>query len=259
MIFDRIKQEYQRIDKEINSLKAELRQFPPGKLLCHRNGKYYRWRISDGHTEKTLPKSNRELAETLAYKEYLQCRLDDLLHEKEALSLYLNHHSNNVNHADELLNNSPEFQNLISSHITPISEELYNWANEPYERSTAYKSYLTHKTSFGYFVRSKSESLIATYLHLYKIPFRYECLLTLGDVSFFPDFTIRHPETGAYYYWEHFGSIEKPKYSKDAFNKLLFCSAHGLYPSINLITTFETYSNPLSSEMIEKIIQHYFL
>ena len=258
MIFERIKQEYQQVNNKINSIKSKIQRLPKGKLLCHRNGKYYRWRISDGHTETTLPKTNRPLAEKLAYKEYLQQELNNLIHEKKALSLYLDYHSNNVKSTDELLNLTPEFQNLISSYITPLSEELSTWASEPYERNTHHPEHLTHKTSFGYFVRSKSESLIATYLHLYKIPFRYECLLILGDISFYPDFTIRHPETGAYYYWDHFGLIERPSYAKDAFNKLAFYASHGLYPSINLITTFETQANPLNSEVIEKTIQHYF-
>ena len=48
-------------------------------------------------------------------------------------------------------------------------------------------------------------------------------------------------------------------YSKNTFSKLELYNSHGLIPSVNLITTFETKNNPLNSQMIEKIIQHYFL
>ena len=58
--------------------------------------------------------------------------------------------------------------------------------------------------------------MIAMLLHLNAIPYRYECALSLGGVTLFPDFTIRHPGTGALYYWEHFGLMDDPAYAKNA-------------------------------------------
>ncbi|MFQ8777759.1 MAG: hypothetical protein ACLR78_10425 [Roseburia sp.] len=63
-------------------------------------------------------------------------------------------------------------------------------------------------------MRSKSEAMIAMLLHLNAIPYRYECALSLGGVTLFPDFTIRHPVTGVLYYWEHFGLMDDPAYAK---------------------------------------------
>ena len=74
-----------------------------------------------------------------------------------------------------------------------------------------------------------------------------------------PDFTIRHPKTGEFYYWEHFGLMDDPAYSKNAYSKLQFYASCNIIPSIQLITTFETKDIPLSSEMIESLIEYYFL
>ena len=101
--------------------------------------------------------------------------------------------------------------------------------------------------------------MIDMFLYTSQIPFRYECALHLEDTTVFPDFTIRHPKTGALFYWEHFGRMDDPSYYKDVFSKLQLYTSHGIIPSINLITTYETKENPLSSEVIEKIIEHYFL
>ena len=53
--------------------------------------------------------------------------------------------------------------------------------------------------------------------------------------------------------------MDHPDYAKRAFNKLQYYYDAGIIPSINLITTYETKDSPLSSELVEKIIHHYFL
>lgn len=131
--------------------------------------------------------------------------------------------------------------------------------NAPYDSNPKYPEQLTLKTSSGHFVRSKSEALIDMALFTHRIPFRYECALILGNDTFYPDFTIRHPKTGKTYYWEHFGLMDVPAYCKNVSSKLQHYSLNGIIPSIHLITTYETKENPLSPEVIEKIIEHYFL
>jgi len=122
-----------------------------------------------------------------------------------------------------------------------------------------YPEQLVHKTISGNQVRSKSEALIDMSLYIHRIPFRYECALLLDELTIYPDFTIRHPKTGEYYYWEHFGLMDDESYCKNACSKLHLYSSHGIIPSIHLITTYETKDNPLTTEIIEKTIMHYFL
>ena len=72
--------------------------------------------------------------------------------------------------------------------------------------------------------------MIDMVLYKNKIPFRYECALRFGETVFYPDFTIRQTYT-----------------------------SHGIIPTIQLITTYETKDYPLSIETVEEIVKHYFL
>ncbi len=80
-----------------------------------------------------------------------------------------------------------------------------------------------------------------------------------GIIPTINDFTIRHPKTKDFFYWEHFGMMDSPAYSQNAFNKLQLYNAHGIIPTINLITTYETKDQPLNSQYVQHLIEHYFL
>lgn len=131
--------------------------------------------------------------------------------------------------------------------------------NSPYERSLQYPEKLIHKSASGNIVRSKSEALIDTLLYINKIPFRYECILQLGTSSIYPDFTIIHPQTKEIYYWEHFGMMNNPDYQIKTISKLQLYFSHGIIPTIQLITTYETKDQPLTYDVVDKIIHDYFL
>ena len=101
--------------------------------------------------------------------------------------------------------------------------------------------------------------MIIKILKQHNIPYRYEAKLILGNTIIYPDFIIRHPKTGETYYWEHFGLIDDANYSKKTFSKLQAYTSNGIIPTINLITTYETKTHPLSIESVEKIVKEYFL
>ena len=183
---------------------------------------------------------------------------NDLSHEKTALDFYLRHHNTHFEKTQKLLE-TPGYCDLLSSHFKPLSLELSDWMNASYEHNEHHPEHLIHKTTSGHLVRSKSESMIASYLHANHIAFRYECALSLDNILLYPDFTIRHPVTGALYYWEHFGLMDDPSYAKNAASKLQLYIANEIIPSIQLITTYETLEQPLSTEVIYKIVEHYFL
>lgn len=128
-----------------------------------------------------------------------------------------------------------------------------------YEKNPNHIENLIHTGYNGNFVRSKSESIIDLILSNHNIPFRYECKLDLGDITYYPDFTIRHPKTGEIYYWEHFGKMDDPKYVNTVISKLHTYINHGIIPSINLITTYETQNLPIKRPYVEKLIKYYFL
>ena len=250
--------EHEKLEQKINSIKNQLENLPPGKLVLSHNGKAYKWYQSDGPTKTYIPKKEQKLAESLAVKKYLTLSLEELEKEKRAIEAYLKHHDSTCK-SEQLLTQSSEYQKLLSPYFTPLSEELTEWMNSPYEKNTLHSEHLTNKGFSGNPVRSKSEAMIDMTLYMHRIPFRYECALHLGGTTIFPDFTIRHPKTGDIYYWEHFGLMDDPSYANNAYSKLQLYNSHGIIPSIQLITTYETKEHPLSAEVVEKIVAHYFL
>lgn len=178
-------------------------------------------------------------------------------HEKSAIDLYLRRHSNYEPQVDKLLTDSMEVEKLLSPYLSPLSKELEEWMNSPYEHNLKYPEHLTQKVGANQFVRSKSEAMIAKVLKQNKIPYQYEAKLLLDDIEIYPDFTIRHPKTGQYFYWEHFGLLDKTDYVKAMHSKLQLYTTHGIMPGINLITTYENQEKPLTFEMIEMLVKYY--
>lgn len=257
MIHKQITKKNEDITSKMNELKTTLKNFPAERLLCNPNGSYTQWHITDGHTIKYLPKKERNLAQKLAYKEYLTCQLQDLEQEQTALNFYLRHHRDTPSKVEQLLSNTG-YQDLLIPYFTNKDHSLTEWMNSPYEKNPQYPEQLIIKTETNTYVRSKSEAMIHMFLTTHQIPFRYECALTLGNVTLYPDFTICHPITKEIYYWEHFGLMDEPKYFQNAFSKQQLYATHGIIPTHQLITTYETSDTPLNPDMIKKTIAHYF-
>lgn len=257
-IYERMLSELQYLEEELKATQKKIRELPEGKLLCAGNGRHIKWYQSDGHNRTYIPKSNRKLAEQLAARKYLLRKEEYLLKEQKAVHSYLEIHSRNPNQAEHLMNDSSEYAKLLSPFFSPLSQELHDWMYSPYEYNNKNPEQLIHKAGSGIFVRSKSEAIIVMLLHVNRIPFRYECVLTLGDITLYPDFTIRHPRTGQTFYWEHFGMMDHPAYCKNAVSKLQLYASCGIMPSIQLITTYETAESPLSTEYVETMIKYYF-
>lgn len=258
-IYERILAEYKRLDAQIKENIKIIKKLPAGKLVIARNGAHHKWYRSNGHTKTYIPKKQRKLAEQLAEKKFLTIQTELLSHEKRAIEFYLKHHPSPIEDINFIFEENSPYHELLAPNFLPKDKELYAWMNTSYEHNPNHPENLIHKGSSGNLLRSKSEAMIDSFLHVNKIPFRYECALQLGDIVLFPDFTIRHPITGKTYYWEHFGRMDEPAYYKSVYSKLQLYTSYGIVPSIQLITTYETKDAPLSAELIEKIIRHYFM
>ena len=250
------------LDENISAIQQKLLNYPDGKLICTQNGKYIKWYHSDGHIQTYIPKKKREYAEQLAAKKYWSLRMEELVREQRAIEAYLRCYSNIVDTTDiesseQFLTNSPVAKELLTNIHADQPQSTREWLASPYKHNEKYPEQLIHKTAGGIYVRSKSESLIAFFLHMNEIPFRYECELQLGEITVYPDFTIMDPKAGKIYYWEHFGMIDDPSYARSAMTKIQSYIANRIYPTIQLIMTYETKMNPLDTESIEKTIQHY--
>ena len=225
-------------------------------MYCTRNGTHFKCYLTDGHVQTYIPSKEREYAKQLARRKYLETLQEDDRHELTALQSYLHQHQEGK--AADMLKESSVYHKLLSSSFESQSQDLIDWANSPYEKNTKYPEGLKFETSFGLHVRSKSESMIAMMLQTYHIPFRYECALELGGITIYPDFTIRHPITGKFYYWEHLGMMDTRDYARRTSSKLMLYIENGFVISNNLILTSETKEEPLTPMNIEKTVQHYF-
>ena len=122
--------------------------------------------------------------------------------------------------SEQLTTEKPQYQELLLPVFKLKSQEFEEWVNAPYTTNPVNRDQLIHDTPTPIKVRSKSEALIAMVLYNHKIPWRYECALQLGAVTYYPDYTILHPKTGAIIYCEHWGMIDNPTYSQQAFQKM---------------------------------------
>lgn len=161
--------------------------------------------------------------------------------------------------AEKLLEESSEVGKLLSPYFSPISKELDEWMKSPYQQNIKYPERLAQKVGPNEYVRSKSEAMIVKVLKENRIPYRYECQLRIGDIEIYPDFTIRHPRTEKIYYWEHFGLLDKVDYVRNMNSKMQIYTTNGILPGVNLITTYENQASPLTFEMIEMLVEYYFL
>ena len=133
------------------------------------------------------------------------------------------------------------------------------WRAESYETNPSHPENLIHTTLAGHKVRSKSEVIISNLLYTNQIPYRYEAALPLKEFTTYPDFTIMHPVTNKIFYWEHFGMMDNAPYCDTACNKLKTYCYNGIFPSMQLITTYETSKCPISTDQVQQIITQYFL
>ena len=194
----------------------------------------------------------------MARKKYLDLKLQSLSFERQTIRTCIDTLASHPSKIETLFQESSPYCELFHTVLQPISTELNQWMNADFEYNIKYPEQRIHKSASGLMVRSKSEALIATLLSHNRIPFRYECALCLGETTLHPDFTLRHPKTGAFYYWEHFGLMDFPSYRKNVFSKLQLYTAHNIIPSIQLITTYETSEHPFDSAYAEQLIHYYF-
>ena len=219
------------LTQKISDIQQQLKQLPHGKLIISHNGENIKWYSSDGHSKKYIPKSDRALAEQLALRKYLTSLLEELLQEKKAINFYDRHRPKAIKSSILLQDVSLGYSELLSPYFQ-LSPSHTAWMQETYDRNSKNSENLIYKAVNGISVRSKSEAIIAMLLYTNKIPFRYECALNLGD---------------------------SPGYCQNAFSKQQLYAAHGILPSVHLLTTYENQAYPLNTELVEKMIYYYFL
>ncbi len=238
----------------------EKAKYPEGRLKIKKDGIYVKYYHVRSSGSKKVPrtyisKKDIKLAQSLAMKAYKDRLIYSLKHEIQAIDAYLRLYPKD--NGDALFRISPTIRELIGSEVFP-QFDAENWLQEPYDQSTEYPEDLKLMTMKGHYVRSKSEVMIADELYRRGIPYRYECAIELEGETIYPDFTILDPKTGKIYLWEHFGLMDSPKYISKFQYKMGLYPRNGYVPQINLICTFETEANPLTSVNVIDMADRYF-
>lgn len=258
-----IKKRITILTKQLEKVEAMLGKFPDEDLICTKNGRNFKWYIRKCGKTEYLPKQNKDMAEMLAQKKYYELLKKDIECEIKASEAYIRKMEQtetgfeNYSKSEMLLFN-PGYYELLKKQFNPVNQLLQEWMDADYEKNPYHPENLKIKGMRGRMFRSKSEAMIDMMLNKNNIPFRYEEKLTVDGVTMYPDFTIRHPANGDFYYWEHFGMMDDEKYLNRECQKIGTYCRGGIIPSVNLITTYETEKYPLSLEKVEQIINEYF-
>lgn len=263
-----------RADKELHErlvekMKARLKDLPDGSLCLKTiNGKEYPYH----YTYSTSKQSKGKKVEMQKYLPKEQSALKEALQEKAYLEKAVAHLADTLDVENEFLSKYQPFDPLKIIAGLPKSCGDFNlvanincfdmrdsdaeeWPPTGKSEKPFYTDGLAHVTSTGIKVRSKSESIIATLLDMNEIPYRYEVPITLGNHTYYPDFTIMRPTDRKLFYWEHFGMMSDSRYYEKAIKKLETYIKYGLMPWDQLITTFESNEENFDAQHIDKIIK----
>jgi hypothetical protein len=114
------------------------------------------------------------------------------------------------------------------SAVRRINSSIFKFAPLPEQLSYLpgyYEEYKVIATLEDFFVRSKSEALIANALHSSGLDFYYERPLFAPDgTMYLPDFTVIYQ--GNEYYWEHWGLLDRSRYKAHTEQKIKWYKKH---------------------------------
>ena len=259
-IYDEIKDYAEQLHGRIDQLKGLINCSPDGNLVVlHRqSGNYYaiRWTENGIRKNRYIGKEKNALIEKYAKKSFAKSLLPKLNDNYKAASSFIKNHSR-VEEDDIIKNISPQILELCSDLYLPKDQLIKEWLDSKSPESPIIGAPPSVETIDGGQVRSKSEAIIANALHSHNLIYQYERPLYLNTKRFaiFPDFTLYDPETDLEKYWEHFGMMGDPDYARPAVEKIAEYAKNGIVLGKNLICTFEDDIHPLSSSLVEGIIE----
>lgn len=252
----------QMLKELIKKKQQALKKVPEGTLRANKHGRgiqFFHFISDDKPSGVYIKKSNIKLAKELAQKEYDQKVLKRA--EKEyAILKKLNEIYKNGMAEDAYENIALLKQHLIVPIWTPDKTYIENWQNEPYIGLGFREDGPEFYSDKGERMRSKSELMIANALNKYGIPYKYECPLELKSHGIvYPDFSVLNIKERKEMYWEHLGLLDDYEYRERNLNKLTWYELNDFFLGDKLILSFETARHPLSTKLINMIINKYLL
>ncbi len=253
---DEINGRIDSLDILFSRLEESISNKPQGHLIvANERGNIRYYQSIKARHRIYLNRSQRELIRNLAQKEYEKRLLKAAKMEKDAL-LELKEKLQAIDVFLESTDNS--IRSLANPDVSTDDGQARLWASESYYRAKRTDSHI-FETIDKNIVRSKSEVLIADRLHIAGIPYRYEQLLVLDDGfephRYYPDFTILNKRTRQVFYWEHFGRLGDEEYCSQNLDKLDVYARNGIIQGKNLILTYECSGKPISTSLVDQLIE----
>lgn len=208
--------------------REEIKGLPEGNMVCCKARDKQSYYLAVDGTRKYLNSKDSKLVDGIKRRHFLKRAIEvlerNISAQRKSLQVY---HSYEPQIINALL------PDVYRSFIAPNVDAIYTQNPD---------SALIHRTSFGLFVRSKSEALIAEVLHAEEITFEYERPLWLyedgREVLIHPDFTI--PCRDGMIYWEHMGMMGMPKYRTSAKKRFSLFTDNEITIPDKLIITMDT-------------------
>ena len=153
----------------------------------------------------------------------------------------------------------PELKALVKPHLDDDETFVKQWMAKNVGHNTL-KNKTGNYTQKGEHVRSKSEILIADRLYAKGVPYHYEPVFdpTEEHAQLSPDFLILNVKTRRNYVWEHLGRMDDQDYRADNLWKLEQYANAGFIQGVNMIVTHESSNYPLSTRLVDQIIEANF-
>ena len=238
----------------------KLKSVPDHEIRIHKSNGHDQYHLIDKATgeKRYVKKAERLSLRDIAQKGYEKRIRKELLAMRQNLEFFIrNYNVRKVNEVYERMGNGRKA--LIDPLIETDEMFIKRWQDIVYEEMQFYDETELY-TYGGIRVRSKSELIIANMLEQYGVPFKYEKPLQLrgmGEVR--PDFSCLKVKSRKEVIWEHFGMMDNLTYANKNVTKLACYHQNGFYVGENLITTFETSQNQISSKLIRGMIEQYLL
>lgn len=247
---------------ERQSVERRIKNAPEGGLRVSESAgrvQYYHRKKKNDTEGKYIRKSNIELAENLAQKDYDRIALRELNQELNKIEDLISYYETNP--YEKLLHTiNANRKRLIRPIYLTDEEYIRNWCSVEYTHMGFKEKDPEFYTAKGERVRSKSEIMIADALNRFGIPYRYEYPIKLNGFGLVhPDFTCLNVRTRKEYIWEHFGMMGNAEYTRNNIEKINTYTMNGYCLGKNMIATFESYEQPIWTRVIENIIKEYLI
>ena len=249
------------LDRYVARLKKDIAKAPSGMLRISPRKTYtqYYWRQNPSDRNGVyIHAKDKKLAVDLAQRDYNKCLLNIIEEERQLAAKYCSLlEEKPVARVHDSLNRYK--QELVTSIEDENEAFVAGWKAEQYEKMSIDATTEFYSNN-GIRVRSKSELIIANMLEQYDVPYKYEKPIILKGIgTVHPDFTCLNTRTHKEIVWEHFGMMDNEAYASKNIIKLNTYNQNGYYIGKNMIASFETSQNPLSSRFVKAMIEEYLI